>query len=144
MIPKVQIYIEVVALGAGKAGRVAGCAILTMGAHRKVIAQYAGIGVTVPVVVKGMTVESINQLKTLCDVSVLSSSAEPRGLAVKGHSFAWRRISEGSAGWQMRAAAAAWETALCGAVTTEILELAATAPIEPVGRGMFLYGSTWA
>jgi hypothetical protein len=141
MIPKIQIFIESVILGVGVQNRGAGCSVIVMNQHRKVVAQYAGQNVKGPDVVKQTATEALNQLKTLCDISVYSSARQPRGFKSGPHPLAWRTIPEGSDGWQMRATGAAWEVALGGAVTREILELAATDPVEPKEKGMFIYAS---
>lgn len=139
-LPKVEIYLESVILGAGKTNRGAGCAILLLcnsitqkdeEKYRKAITWYAGQGVNQAEIVKTTAGMVLDALSTSCNVTVFSSARQPSGFTATNHLMRWQQIADGSRGWQQRAHGAAWEIALAGEVTPAVCELAVMPPIAP-------------
>lgn len=147
---KVSVFIESVILGVGASNRGGSCAILVLessviknpaDSYRKVITRYDGQGVKQGSIVANIAQQVADAITVQSFVLVRSSSAEPRGIETGLHAWTWKRIPEASEGWQMRASFAAWEIALGGQVTPEILELAASAPAD-VPKDMVIHVGT--
>ena len=126
----VSIYLELVAVGTGKAARYGACAILTCGERVKAAGQYLGIHPSRAGATGAATRLALDALTRPCAVWVYSNTvvrSQKQKSLFDRPGVEWVYISPGSYYRERAAYWAAYEIALGGEVTDAILELAVKA-----------------